>query len=141
MPIDEDGVRAPLTEDIDHIGVAVKDGAAVAAELAQRFGCQVETVSDLADGSARLTYLRIGRSTIQLVEPLKAGPIADYIAEHGEGLHHICLVVDSLDRALARMDGENDTIERAYVGGRGCRVVFTNRRIAGVLIELSETSK
>jgi methylmalonyl-CoA/ethylmalonyl-CoA epimerase len=131
--------KSTLARRIDHVGIAVHDAAATAALFRDRFGTEIEVTADLDDGSARLVYLQAGDTTLQLVQPLQPGPLADFLARQGEGLHHVCLAVDSLDRALAALPGETGTIGGAYMGGRGCRVVFTRQPMAGVLIELTET--
>ncbi len=123
---------------IDHVGIAVHDAAATAAVFHERFGTEVESTSDLEDGSTRLVYLVVGDTTLQLVQPLRPGPLSEFLTSHGEGLHHVCLTVDSLDHALDVLPGEDGTIRGAYMGGRGCRVVFMRERVAGVLMELTE---
>jgi methylmalonyl-CoA/ethylmalonyl-CoA epimerase len=130
--------KGTLARRIDHVGIAVHDAAASAALFRDRFGTEIEVTADLEDGSARLVYLVAGDTTLQLVQPLRPGPLADFLSSHGEGLHHVCLAVDSLDQALAALPGEAGTIEGAYMGGRGCRVVFAKQSLAGVLIELTE---
>jgi methylmalonyl-CoA/ethylmalonyl-CoA epimerase len=123
---------------IDHVGVVVRDVEVAAREFVERHGMTVTGVADLADGTARLLYLRAGDTTLQLVQPLLAGSLADYLAAHGEGLHHVCFAVDTLEPALDALPGEADRVNGISMGGRGCRVVFLGARPAGVLIELTE---
>ena len=88
------------------------------------------------DGSVRLAYLAAGDTTVQLVEPLVGGPVADALEATGEGLHHICFAVDDLESALRGLPGErNQPVED---GGLGCRVAFLATVPSGVRIELSE---
>ncbi len=129
---------AAKAQRIDHVGVLVRDIAAAARYFVERFGMSVATVSDLADGSARLAYLDAGDTTLQLVQPLRDGPLAKQLAERGEGLHHVCFLVDGLEAALAELPGEVDRVGAIYMGGRQCRVVFTSFRPSGVLVELTE---
>jgi methylmalonyl-CoA/ethylmalonyl-CoA epimerase len=123
---------------IDHVGVIVRDVGASAREFVDRLGMTVTGIADLEDGTARLLYLEAGDTTLQLVQPLRDGTLADYLAANGEGLHHICFAVDRLEPALARLAGEEDRVGNIYMGGRGCRVVFLGARAAGVLVELTE---
>ncbi len=52
----------------------------------------------------RLTYLDLGNAWLQLVEPLDpAHPLATWLAEHGEGLHHVCFGVDDVVEELERI--------------------------------------
>jgi methylmalonyl-CoA/ethylmalonyl-CoA epimerase len=125
---------------IDHVGVIVRDVEASAREFVDRLGMTITGMADLEDGTARLLYLEAGDTTLQLVQPLRAGGLADYLAANGEGLHHVCFAVDLLEPALAHLPGEEDRVGSIYMGGRGCRVVFLAARSAGVLVELTETS-
>lgn len=145
-----DGLKAPQRFDgrvgpaavrrIDHVGVVVRDVEASSREFVERLGMTVTAMSDLADGSARLLYLEAGDSTLQLVQPLQPGNLADFLAANGEGLHHVCFMVDVLEPALGGLSGEADRVDSIYMGGRGCRVVFLGARSAGVLVELTETA-
>jgi hypothetical protein len=58
----------------------------------------------LATPHVRLTYLDCGNAFLQLVEPL--GPdqeLSRWLAENGEGLHHICFGVDDVLGAAAEL--------------------------------------
>jgi methylmalonyl-CoA/ethylmalonyl-CoA epimerase len=61
--------------------------------------------------------------------------------EKRSGLHHICVLVDDIEGALARLKAEGvaliDQVPRTGAGG--CRVAFVHPRAAGgVLLELKE---
>jgi methylmalonyl-CoA/ethylmalonyl-CoA epimerase len=142
-PVDASNGHAPgggaaAARRIDHVGVIVRDVHASAREFVDRLGMTVTGVADLPDGTARLLYLEAGDTTLQLVQPLLPGSLADHLAENGEGLHHVCFAVAKLEPALARLEGEEDRVAGIYMGGRGCRVVFLGARSAGVLVELTE---
>jgi methylmalonyl-CoA/ethylmalonyl-CoA epimerase len=129
--------RLPIVRRIDHVGVAVRD---ITTSLRYYVDVLGMTLSDdviLSDGSARLAYLEAGDTTLQLVQPLLPGPVADHLAVLGEGLHHVCFTVDSLDAALHALPGDepNDGI---YIGGRQCRVSFIRARPNGLVVELTE---
>ena len=86
----------------------------------------------------RLTYLAAGNAFLQLVQPTRPGPVADFLAERGEGLHHVCFAVTQIEPALARLPGEDGA--RIFLGGRGRRACFLTGTANGALIELTETS-
>lgn len=130
--------QAAAVRRIDHIGVVVRDIETAARYFVEQLGMTVATVADLADGSARLAYMDAGDTTLQLVQPLREGPLSEYLAAHGEGLHHVCFLVDAIEPALAELPGEAGRVAAIYMGGRRCRVVFTSHRPAGVLVELTE---
>lgn len=132
-----DGASGPIVRRIDHVGVAVLDIDVALPYYTQVLGMQLSVDTQLSDGSTRLAYLEAGDTTIQLVQPLRPGSLADFLAANGEGLHHICLAVTGeLETALRDVFAEG--AEGIYVGGRSCRVSFVDARPNNVLIELTE---
>jgi len=129
--------RQPVVKRIDHIGVAVRDIEASLPYFVDVLGLTVAVDVYLADGSARLAYLEAGDTTLQLVQPLKPGPVADHLAVHGEGLHHVCFAVDEIVSTLQALPG-GERSDRVYVGGKGCLVSFIAARPSNINIELTE---
>ncbi|HVA88704.1 MAG TPA: VOC family protein [Chloroflexota bacterium] len=126
-----------MIERIDHIAIAVH---AIDASLPYyRNELRLVLVHDevLPEVGVRLAYLDAGNSMLQLVEPLAAGPVATFLAEHGEGLHHICFAVEAIPDVLQRLTGETEA--RLFMGGRQRRCAFLVHRPNGLLTELTET--
>jgi methylmalonyl-CoA/ethylmalonyl-CoA epimerase len=127
---------------IDHVAVAVTDADAASAYYREHLGLAVAHDERLPAIGVRLMYLRAGTTQtadtmVQLVQPIGDGPVADFLAEHGEGLHHVCFAVPALDDALDVLPGESGT--GVFAGGRGRRACFLSARPGGALIELTET--
>jgi methylmalonyl-CoA epimerase len=121
---------------IDHIGILVRSIDEALAYYVSTLGLRLVGDEVRADGVVRLAYLVAGDTTVQLVEPLVNGELADALVDRGEGLHHICFEVGNLAEALTELPGESDRpIER---GGRGRNVAFLGHRPNNALIELAE---
>jgi methylmalonyl-CoA/ethylmalonyl-CoA epimerase len=89
---------------LDHVAVVVADSEAALRHFRDRLGLPVVAVDEPPDVPVRLTYLDLGNTYLQLVEPLDPDhPTAAWLAANGEGLHHICLGVDDLDCELRRL--------------------------------------
>lgn len=131
--------REPLAQRIDHVGILVRDIDASLPYYTGVLGLTVSTDATLDDGSARLVYLEASDTTLQLVQPLRPGPVADYLDLHGEGLHHVCFAVENIVDALRLLPGDEPE-DGIYVGGRGCRVSFVASRPNGLILELTELS-
>lgn len=129
-------IGTALTQRIDHVGVIVADIDAAIDHFASRFGLSRSTDWTEPSGSFRLVYLRSGDTTLQLVQPLRDGPLASHLQTNGEGLHHICFSVADLDQATTTLGTPMQG--PAYLSGQGVRVCFIDERVHGVLIELSE---
>jgi methylmalonyl-CoA epimerase len=121
---------------IDHVGVVVRDIATASQEWAPRLGFTLARVADVLDGTVRLAYLDAGDTTLQLVQPLVRGALTDWLDEHGEGLHHICLEVDTIPAALDVLDDHGPRF--IYMGGRDAAVCFIGEKPCNVLVELTE---
>ena len=125
-----------VTRRIDHVGVLVSDMAAAAARFHGELGLIDEGAWHDPDDRFELRYLTAGDTTLQLVLPLGPGPLQDALDARGEGLHHVCFVVDDLDAAI---EGSGRAlVAPPYMSGRGARVCFLKDRIHGVTIELTE---
>jgi methylmalonyl-CoA/ethylmalonyl-CoA epimerase len=125
---------------IDHLGIAVPDlGAAVAAYEA--LGFRVEARHDVPTEKVRTAFLPVGESRLELLEPTEASSVIARFLEKRSGLHHVCVLVDDIDAALAEMRARGVPLldETPRVGAGGCRVAFVHPRgAAGVLLELKE---
>ena len=128
---------------IDHLGIAVPhlDQAIAAWEA---LGFRVEATHDVPTERVRTAFLPVGESHLELLEPTDpSSVIARFLAKR-TGLHHVCVLVDDLDAALAGMKARGVPLvdEKPRVGAGGCRVAFVHPKgAAGVLLELKEREK
>jgi methylmalonyl-CoA/ethylmalonyl-CoA epimerase len=89
---------------LDHVAVAVKDTETALLHFRDRLGLRVAAVDEPPEVPVRLTYLDLGNTWLQLVEPLDpAHPLAAWLEANGDGLHHICLGVDDVECELLRI--------------------------------------
>ena len=96
-----------LVRDIEHVAFAVKDVNAALARYAS-LGFQLVQVENVP-GSIRSHLIRSGGAYIELLEALSPdSDVAQFIERRGEGLHHVCLRVGSLESATAAI-GEAET--------------------------------
>ena len=129
---------------IDHLGIAVTSLDKALGFYRDVLGLKVDGPEVVPTEGVRIAFLPVGESTIELLEPL--GPdstIARFIARRGEGIHHICLRVDSMEQALATLRERGaEIIEPApRIGAGGRQVAFIHpRSTGGVLLELVEST-
>lgn len=125
---------------LDHVAVAVRDTEAALAQFAV-LGLPVVASEEIQRPHVRLTYIDCGNATIQLVEPLDdAGPLVEYLASAGEGLHHICFAVEDVEAGATAL--ATDGSSPATIGeGRGRPSAFVaGPAPAGVRIEVTESA-
>lgn len=123
---------------LDHAAIAVADIDAALPYYEETLGLKVVHDEIADDPGVRLCYLDAGNAYIQLVEPVRPGPVQQFLDEHGEGLHHICFAVDDIPRMLAAADDGNGV--QVFMGGRERLACFLSGTPTGVLIELTETT-
>lgn len=141
-PLPDDAVAhiGPIRR-IHHVGIVVRDLEASMAMYRDRLGLPFESVLDHPSDGVRLAFLAAGDSKVELLAPTEEGTgVARFLAARGEGLHHVCLEVDDVAAALARLAaGGFELIDQAPRRGAEGPVAFIHPRSThGALIELIE---
>ena len=127
---------------IDHVAVVVRDLESALQFYRDTLGIQPSRVLDFPREGVRIAFLPLGGadgSEIELLEPLDPnGSVARFLEQRGGGLHHICLEVPDIDRALADLKAAGarvlDESPRPTAEGRG--VFLHPKGTGGVLLEL-----
>ena len=128
-----------LTE-IDHVAIAVRDLEAAIDYYHRAFGAEVEHREVVERDGVEEALLKVADSYIQLLTPTRDdSPVAKYLENKGEGLHHIGYRVSDCAAALAsvKQQGHRVIDEAPRPGSRGTTVAFVHPKTAfGTLIEL-----
>jgi methylmalonyl-CoA epimerase len=133
---------------IHHVAVVVRSIEDALPRYERLFGWRPERAPfDFPQQGVRLCFLPTGEGAttrVELVEPVdpEAG-VARYLAAHGEGVHHVCLVSDDLPADLATLAAaEAELIDSQPRAGAHGRVAFIHpRTLNGVLWELVEQAE
>jgi methylmalonyl-CoA epimerase len=131
---------------VDHVGIVVSDTAAAVALYEAMCGLHAEPSVEVEREGVRLTFLhaRAGSdaTTIELLEPTRDDTgIARYLERRGEGMHHVCFEVESVQREIDRLAGLGYQVldQSPRRGAHGEKLAFIHPKSArGVLIELYE---
>jgi methylmalonyl-CoA epimerase len=128
---------------IHHVAIVVRSIEASLPRYRALFGLEAEVEPMVFDAQrVRLCFLPTGpdpAARIELVQPIDDDSgVARFLAAHGEGLHHICLLTDDLPSALQELaDHEVELIDREPRAGAHGDVAFVHpRALNGVLWEL-----
>ena len=129
---------------IDHLGIAVKSIDAARAFYA-RLGMHVSHQETIEHEQVRTAMLPAGESRIELLEPTAEDSVLGrFLAQRGEGLHHVALAVEDLDERFRQLTaaGVKLASDRVRTGAGGHRYFFVHpSSTGGVLIELVEAAK
>ncbi|MEE8472804.1 MAG: methylmalonyl-CoA epimerase [Dehalococcoidia bacterium] len=128
-----------MIKKVDHLGVAVKSIEEALGLYRDALGLHVEKVQEQPSDGVKVCFLPVGDSEIELLEPLSdEGPLAKFLENKGEGIHHICLEVDDIDRELKDLEAKGvQLIDKVSRPGAVGKVAFLHpRSTKGVLLEL-----
>lgn len=126
---------------ISHIGIAVSN-LKTAIQTYEYLGLKVEKIEKVLDMDVQVAFLPIGSTRIELLEPLsKDSVISKFIEKRGEGVHHICVEVKDIRKALKVLKDQkfNLIYETPKRGAENTLVSFVHPKSThGVLIELCQ---
>jgi methylmalonyl-CoA epimerase len=126
---------------VHHVAVVVRDIDESLRFWRDLLGLEVELVLPIEHDRVTIAFLGVGESKIELVQPTDdTTGVARFLANKGEGFHHVCFEVDDIAAALTRLalDGIEliDTAPR--MGAEGPVAFLHPRSCHGVLVELIE---
>ena len=126
---------------IHHVAIVVKSLEGALPLYRDLLGLPLETIMDIESDHVRIAFLGVGESRVELVEPTDdTSGVARFLANKGEGFHHVCFEVSNLTEELTRLgiDGVEliDTTPRR--GAEGPVAFLHPRSCHGVLVELIE---
>jgi methylmalonyl-CoA/ethylmalonyl-CoA epimerase len=129
---------------INHIGIAVSKTEDALAFWTEIMGINPDHSEVTPDNNSKITFLPVGESDIELVEPLNENAAtAKFIAEKGPGIHHLCLETDDIAGMLADLKAKGiRLINETPTEMTGRKVAFVHpRSTGGVLVELYQVVK
>jgi len=137
---------------ISHVGIAVADLDRAVARWSLLTGDTTPFITEVPTQMVKVAIFSGGDSDeahgggrIELVCPsADDSPIAKYLAKRGEGLHHVCLYVDDIEKKLAELKNAGARLidETPRIGAEGNRIAFVHPAgTHGVLLELEERTK
>ncbi|MEW6145276.1 MAG: methylmalonyl-CoA epimerase [Thermodesulfobacteriota bacterium] len=136
-----------VLENLYHVAIAVRDIGEAEKLYEKALGLRVGHREVVEDQKVKTTMLvpEKGGAAVELLEPLSEdSPISKFLDKRGEGIHHICFLVDDIEAALERLKREGVKLidESPRPGAYNSRVAFIHpKAMNGVLIELAEIEK
>ena len=130
---------------VAHIGIAVKSLGLSKELFSKLLGNDFPRTEKIEEQHATVSFYPVGESSIELIQAVDSSgageAITTFIDKRGEGLHHICLEVDDIEKEMERLTdlGFYFASKAPFLGGGGCRVAFMHPKSTnGVLVELSQ---
>ncbi len=129
-------------EKIDHIGIAVESIEEMLPYYRDSLGLDYKGFDVVAEQKVKVAFLQIGESRIELLEPTSDdSPVARFLAKRGSGIHHISVLVDDIEEALAKHEKNGAMLidKEPRIGAHNMKIAFIHpKSTGGVLLELSQ---
>ena len=126
---------------IHHIGIVVRSLDEAYGFYRDTLSLPVHKEAIIQDQGVRAALLTIGESEIELLEPVAPDTgVARFLAQRGEGLHHLCFQTDDIGREIETARGRGVTlIDQQPRSGLAGMICFLHPRSShGVLIEYAQ---
>ena len=128
---------------IDHIGIAVKNIEDSINLYANLLGVNAKNIKreTLESRKVKAAMIPIGESNIELLESMDPeGAIAKFVANKGEGIHHMAVGVTNIKKEIEDLKKIGipllDNEPRIGVGGH--KIAFLDPQATKILLELVE---
>ena len=127
---------------IEHIGIAVKNIDESRKYYEDVLGLKCYAVEEVKDQKVMTAFFKIGQTKLELLEPTSDdSPVAKFIKNHGEGIHHIAFSVNDLPEKLDALKKNNIKLidDTPRSGAESLNIAFLHPKSTfGVLTELCE---
>lgn len=124
---------------MDHVGVIVHDIDATLKTYCDQLGFKLLERVEIAEQKVVAAFLDGGNSTIELISPTDTeSGTARFLANRGEGTHHVCYEVDDIVAALdeLRRAGVRLIDETPRQGVHGLVAFIHPKATNGLMIEV-----
>lgn len=131
-----------MIDKIDHIGIAVNSIAEMIKFYQGILGLEIKGTEIVEEQKVKTAFIPVGDSEIELLESMSPdGPIAKFIEKKGEGIQHIALKVDDIEKTLEELKQKGVKLidEVPRYGAGGAKIAFIHPKSTnGVLLELCQ---
>jgi methylmalonyl-CoA/ethylmalonyl-CoA epimerase len=129
---------------VNHVAIVVADIEEALKFWRDGLGIHLHHVEDVPSQKAKVAFLPVGDTEIELVQPTSDDTgAAKFLAEKGGGMHHLCFEVDDCAATLAELKAKGVrliTEEPLVLPGRKMAFIHP-KSTGGVLVELYEITK
>jgi methylmalonyl-CoA/ethylmalonyl-CoA epimerase len=130
-----------MIKKVDHVAIAVRNLDEGLKTYENLLGIKPSHIEEVPDQGIKAAVIVVGDVEIELIEPTNPDSgVAKFLEKKGEGIHHICLEVDDIDKELESLAAKGiDLIDKQGRKGLAGKIGFLHpRSTKGVLIELAQ---
>jgi methylmalonyl-CoA/ethylmalonyl-CoA epimerase len=126
---------------VDHIAIAVNNVDEALNDYQKIFNVDELTIEEVPNEKVRVAMLKLEDTRIELMEPTAPdSPISRFLQERGEGIHHIAITADNIEKDVGRASANGmRMLGGLRKGSYGRRITFIHpKSLHGVLTEFCE---
>ena len=129
---------------IDHIAIAVKSVDEAVKDYQNVLNIDRLEFEVVPNEKVKVAMLELEDTRIELMEPTSPdSPIKKFLNERGEGIHHIAITADDIEKDVAKASEKGmKMLGGLRSGSYGRRITFIHpKSLHGVLTELCEAQQ
>lgn len=126
---------------IDHIAIVVKDLESALENFKNVLSISHVDLEDVPTEKVKVAILNLEDTKIELVQPLEPdSPISKFLTEKGEGIHHLAITADDIEKDIERASSNGAKILGGIRNGSyGRKITFIHpKSVNGVLMEICQ---
>lgn len=86
------------------------------------------------DLSVEIAALRCGPTLIELMRPINHPPLAQFLKDHGPGLHHVGFAMRDLSKGIEGLKEKGVFAGKPFVAGTGWKVAYFDLEKSGLAL-------
>ncbi|HZC48033.1 MAG TPA: methylmalonyl-CoA epimerase [Nitrososphaeraceae archaeon] len=129
---------------IDHIAIAVNSVNEALKDYQSVLNIDRLEIEVVPNEKVKVAMLELEDTRIELMEPTSPdSPIKKFLNERGEGIHHIAITADDIEKDVAKASAKGmKMLGGLRSGSYGRRITFIHpKSLHGVLTELCEAQQ
>jgi methylmalonyl-CoA/ethylmalonyl-CoA epimerase len=126
---------------VDHIAIAVNNVEEALKNYQKILNVDEQEIEEVPNEKVRVAMLMLEDTRIELMEPTSSdSPISKFLQERGEGIHHIAITADDIEKDVSRASANGmRMLGGLRTGSYGRRITFIHpKSLNGVLTEFCE---
>ena len=127
---------------VEHIGIALNSNEELSNLFKNIFNLDYIGSEIVEDQGFNTDIFNASNAKIELLESISDdSPISKYISKHGQGMHHLALLVEDIDAAIQYLIENNIEMidENPKRGVEGYKIAFIHpKSTPGLLIEICQ---
>jgi methylmalonyl-CoA/ethylmalonyl-CoA epimerase len=127
---------------VDHIAIAVNNADHALENYKRILNIDKIEVEEVPSEMVKVVMLNLKDTRIELLEPIDDNsPISKFLKERGEGIHHIAITADDIEKDVQRaMDNGMKFLGGLRTGSYGRKITFIHpKSLNGVLVEFCQS--